>query len=391
MHQQIAKPNALNHRMFRGMGNRRKQARSKLVVTEDDDAFNAENEKYTDVSTKRSESEVSTSEESDEEDSEEDDEEDDDDDDDDDEDDDDEDDDDDDEIEEDEEEGEDEEDEEDEDEEDEESGSGTKLDDKDDASSADTMRENQESNISELSSASIRESRSEPTEQDNAPLDVDTAKAILSNAPRPDPISPSVGAASMIEPEQIIENPFAEPKKHDRSDPRVTEKANKASTLDAYTEKHKAASEKAERINDTEYDLILARMVAQNRKLNQDPKAMRRSALGIGKLRKSFERLQIRNQPRSEAEADGMGTGSRDFGLNLDGQNERKSLNMEENANQIDWEFWGGLIKGMLRTTDSRLRQYSCHESNRADQGNLHRYTGCTPWYDVAASEQQQR
>ena len=369
MHQQIAKPNALNHRMFRGMGNRRKQARSKLVVTEDDDAFNAENEKYTDVSTKRSESEVSTSEESDEEDSEEDDEEDDDDDD----------------------EGEDEEDEEDEDEEDEESGSGTKLDDKDDASSADTMRENQESNISELSSASIRESRSEPTEQDNAPLDVDTAKAILSNAPRPDPISPSVGAASMIEPEQIIENPFAEPKKHDRSDPRVTEKANKASTLDAYTEKHKAASEKAERINDTEYDLILARMVAQNRKLNQDPKAMRRSALGIGKLRKSFERLQIRNQPRSEAEADGMGTGSRDFGLNLDGQNERKSLNMEENANQIDWEFWGGLIKGMLRTTDSRLRQYSCHESNRADQGNLHRYTGCTPWYDVAASEQQQR
>ena len=62
--------------MFRGMGNRRKQARSKLVVTEDDDAFNAENEKYTDVSTKRSESEVSTSEESDEEDSEEDDEED---------------------------------------------------------------------------------------------------------------------------------------------------------------------------------------------------------------------------------------------------------------------------------------------------------------------------
>jgi len=411
LQQPFAKPNASNHGMFRGMGNKRKQAASKLVVTEEDDASTAETDEYTDVSTNRSESEVISSEDSEDDEDDEDDDDDDDDEDDDDndndndngededEDEDDDDDDDeeegaedDDDEEEDEDEDEDEDDEEeDDDDDDDDEVEGANMDDDTDASSINTATSKHASKTPELSSASIRESRSVSTELDNAPLDLDTAKAILSNAPRPDPISPSVGAASMIEPEHIIENPFAEPEKLGRSDSRVFEKAKMVPTLNAYTEKHKAASEKAERINDTEYDLILARMVAQNRKLNHDPKAMRRSALGIGKLRKSFERLQMRNQPRSEAEADGMGSGSKEFGLNLDDQHEGKSVDAEEEAKQIDWEFWGGLIKGMWTVTHSRLCQYSRHEPNRAEQGYLHRHSDRATWHDVAASEQQQR
>ena len=164
---------------------------------------------------------------------------------------------------------------------------------------------------------------------------------------KPEPISPSVGATSMIEPEHIIENPFAEPEDKENLDKKLANKTRSLpmSTLSAYTAKHRAAAEKADRINDSEYDLILARMVAQNRRLNQDPKAIRRSALGMGKLRESFERLQQRTRARNQTEAEGVGSRSKEFGLLPDNQNAPTDETEVDEADRIDWEFWGGLIK----------------------------------------------
>ena len=176
------------------------------------------------------------------------------------------------------------------------------------------------------------------------PLDLETAKAIVSATPQPDPISPSVGAASMIEPQVLIENPFSEPSEKNENVHVKGLHATRALTLSA---RHREMSAKADQINDQEYDQILTRMVAQNRKINQDPKAVRRSAIGMGKLRKSFERLQMSKHAKSEAEAEGVGPNSHDFGLELR-ETETNGLEMtDEEAEQIDWDLWGGLINGM--------------------------------------------
>ena len=58
----------------------------------------------------------------------------------------------------------------------------------------------------------------------------------------------------------------------------------------------------------------------------------------------------MRNQAKSEAEADGVGGSSKDFGLVLDDKEEKTGSGMDESeAENIDWEFWGGLIKSMLK------------------------------------------
>ncbi|WFD29681.1 GTPase-activating protein [Malassezia sp. CBS 17886] len=187
-----------------------------------------------------------------------------------------------------------------------------------------------------LSSAAIREAlHARRAHGPDGPVDLEAAILEAAATVRPDPIAPSIGAPSLLDPEEVLQNPFSET----AATPQPKRKVPPPPS--ALGARQMAASQKAERINDSEYDLILAQMVAQNRKLNQDPKAMRRSALGIGKLSESFERLQQRKQARSVAEAEGLGTGSTEFGIGVlkdsdaDGAEEDK----------IDWEFWGGLIK----------------------------------------------
>ena len=141
----------------------------------------------------------------------------------------------------------------------------------------------------------------------------------------------------MIEPEHFIENPFAEPEEKENA---VTQDARKKRPLpmastSANTDKYRTAAENANKVNEAEYDLILARMVSQNRKLNLDPRSMRRNAVGMGKLQESFERLQREYHSRNEANAEGLGVRSKEFGLSDD----------DQDAEHIDWELWGGLIK----------------------------------------------
>ena len=203
-----------------------------------------------------------------------------------------------------------------------------------------------------LSSAAIRKTQKMERVQDpSEPLDLETAKAIIASTPHSDFLPPSVGAESMIEPKMIIQNPFSEERASNADVDKVTKQTEALrippAKLPLGAARQIAANEKAEKMNDSEYDLILARMVAQNRKLNQDPRAMRPSALGIGKLRQSFERLQQRNQPRSETEADGVGAGSKEFGVGNVLKEDDASDGVDQESDtveKIDWEFWGGLI-----------------------------------------------
>ncbi|PKI83169.1 GTPase-activating protein [Malassezia vespertilionis] len=194
----------------------------------------------------------------------------------------------------------------------------------------------------ELSSAAIRENRRrDHVVQQDAPTDLEAAKTLVASSNRHDPLSPSVGAESMIDPQVIIQNPFGE---GEPDKPPVLPKRPPSPRLTHLGAKFAAANEKAERINDSEYDSILARMVAQNRKLNKDPRAMRRSALGIGKLRLSFERLQQqqRKQVYSGQESEGLGTSSEEFGVGT--ALSKDAVRDTENDEEVDWEFWGGLI-----------------------------------------------
>lgn len=251
-----------------------------------------------------------------------------------------------------EEEDEDEDDEDEDEESDEEDEEEEEEDDSDASSTHTTTTERRSAAEPGLSSAAIRKSQATESVLDpNEPLDLEMAKAIVASAPRPDPMPPSVGAESMLEPKMFIQNPFSEEKVPQSDVDAITKQTSALRIpepkIPQSAARQLAASEKAEQMNDSEYDLILARMVAQNRKLNQDPRAMRRSALGIGKLRQSFERLQQRNQPRSETEAEGVGASSKEFGvgtvLKEEGPSHAHELS-DEAAEKIDWEFWGGLI-----------------------------------------------
>lgn len=203
-----------------------------------------------------------------------------------------------------------------------------------DANSALAIEEHQKS--AKPFASALRESRAGTLDLKNEPMDIDSARAFMSSL-KIDPMSPSVGAASMIEPEHFIENPFAEPKEKENA---VTQDARKKRPLpmastSANTDKYRTAAENANKVNEAEYDLILARMVSQNRKLNLDPRSMRRNAVGMGKLQESFERLQREYHSRNEANAEGLGVRSKEFGLSDD----------DQDAEHIDWELWGGLIK----------------------------------------------
>ncbi|WFD35660.1 Oxysterol-binding protein 3 [Malassezia cuniculi] len=197
-----------------------------------------------------------------------------------------------------------------------------------------------------LSSAAIRErqNRNKGHDHEKMPIELEEAKVIIAAAMPENSLPPSVGAKSMIDPQTTIANPFAEDAQ-ERLAKMMEEQAaaNKArnAAIIALAESQRAASAKADLMNDSEYDQILQRMVAQNRRLNQDPKAMRRSARGIGKLRASFERLQT-SRANNVAEAEGLGGASAEFGVGV-------AKNADElgadNAESIDWEFWGNLIK----------------------------------------------
>ena len=202
-----------------------------------------------------------------------------------------------------------------------------------------------------LSSAAIRENRQKGHDHEKMPIDFDEARYIIQAAMPDDTLPPSVGAKSMIDPQMTISNPFAEDAQ-ERLDKAMAEQAaaNKArsAALSTLAESQRAASAKADQMNDSEYDQILQRMVAQNRRLNQDPKAMRRSARGIGKLRASFERLQM-SRAHNPAEAEGLGGGSEEFGV---GSAKDAAELGDGSAESIDWEFWGNLIKGASMLTD---------------------------------------
>lgn len=195
-----------------------------------------------------------------------------------------------------------------------------------------------------LSSAAIRESRNKDRDADAIPIDFDEAKYIIAAAMPDEPIPPSVGAKSMLDPHMTITNPFGEDAQERlaqyATEQAATSKARRA-TLSPLADSQRAASIKADQINDSEYNEILARMVAQNRRLNQDPKAMRRSTRGIGKLRASFERLQT-SRAYNDTEAEGLSGKSDEFGVGI--AKDAAELG-NGNSEQIDWEFWGNLIQ----------------------------------------------
>ncbi|WFC98041.1 GTPase-activating protein [Malassezia yamatoensis] len=204
-----------------------------------------------------------------------------------------------------------------------------------------------------LSSAAIRQTQNASAQprDPSEPLDLEVAKAFVASATHSDPVPASLGAESILDPNDFIKNPFAEQSDADSELGGLVPKTSKLHMPDSkppqFAIRHHATNQKAEQINDSEYDLILARMVAQNRKLNQDPRAMRRSALGIGKLRESFERLQQRNRPGFRNEAEGVGTRSEEFGIGrIVGKNAShdESNAGEDHAETIDWEYWGNLI-----------------------------------------------
>ncbi|WFD42125.1 GTPase-activating protein [Malassezia psittaci] len=204
-----------------------------------------------------------------------------------------------------------------------------------------------------LSSAVIRQTQDASAESSDPsePLDLEVAKALVASATHSDPVPASLGAESILDPNEFIKNPFSEQSETESELGGLVLNTNKLHLTDLkppqFALRHHATNQKAEQINDSEYDLILARMVAQNRKLNQDPRAMRRSALGIGKLRESFERLQQRNRTGLRNEAEGVGTRSEEFGIGR--MVEKHASNDESNASEdpaetIDWEYWGNLI-----------------------------------------------
>ena len=94
-----------------------------------------------------------------------------------------------------------------------------------DANSALAIEEHQKS--AKPFASALRESRAGTLDLKNEPMDIDSARAFMSSL-KIDPMSPSVGAASMIEPEHFIENPFAEPEEKENA---VTQDARKKRPL----------------------------------------------------------------------------------------------------------------------------------------------------------------
>ncbi|SPO27637.1 related to GYP5 - GTPase-activating protein (GAP) [Ustilago trichophora] len=206
-----------------------------------------------------------------------------------------------------------------------------------------------------LSSAEIRDSQSA---SDSLILDEESAKATLPD--HVEKVPPSVGATSLLEPDETISNPFAssdEPIKysqtaaggdhtastatHPPDTPSInsnhfsivslgsgggggqaeqddaaaagwSDAAKRDSRRDTITT-NGARSSLAEHSNDSElarngesssnYDFLLARLDTQNKRLSGDPKQMRASIDGAVKLREHFEKLRDQGKRHSRTDS----------------------------------------------------------------------------------------
>ena len=208
-----------------------------------------------------------------------------------------------------------------------------------------------------LSSAEIRDSQSA---SDSLILDEESAKATLPD--HVEKVPPSVGATSMLEPDETISNPFAsedtssEPIKYSPTagepasanhppdtpgmnsnhfsivslgsttasgtggaDDEATWSApnRRDSRRDTITTNGARSSVAEGRSNDSEiarngesssnYDFLLARLDTQNKRLNGDPKQMRASIDGAVKLREHFEKLRDQGQRHSRTDSQNRG------------------------------------------------------------------------------------
>ncbi|SPO32583.1 related to GYP5 - GTPase-activating protein (GAP) [Ustilago trichophora] len=205
-----------------------------------------------------------------------------------------------------------------------------------------------------LSSAEIRDSQSA---SDSLILDEESAKATLPE--HVENVPPSVGATSLLEPDETISNPFAssdEPIKYSQiaagGDPTAStathapdtpginsnhfsivslgsggggqaeqDDAAAAGWSDATKRDSRrdtittngARSSLVERSNDSElarngesssnYDFLLARLDTQNKRLSGDPKQMRASIDGAVKLREHFEKLRDQGKRHSRTDS----------------------------------------------------------------------------------------
>lgn len=229
-----------------------------------------------------------------------------------------------------------------------------------------------------LSSAEIRDSQSA---SNSLILDEESAKATLSD--HVEKVPPSVGATSLLEPDETISNPFAsaddsasQPIRFSSttgaadsgsSNPPDTPSMNsnhfsivslgstpasngaggegdanwsapnrRGSRRDTITTNGGARSSVAEqRSNDSDlarngesssnYDFLLARLDTQNKRLSGDPKQMRASIDGAVKLREHFEKLRDQEKRHSRTDSQNRALGEEGGSASTDSNGKRSS------------------------------------------------------------------
>ncbi len=265
-----------------------------------------------------------------------------------------------------------------------------------------------------LSSAEIRDSQSA---SDSLVLDEEKAKAAL---PERDAVPPSIGATSMLEPEETISNPFAadEPTQPIRfsqhaadaapgnppDTPSVNSNHFSLVSLGSTTASAAGADEAAwaasadrDARRDTittngdnrsadaamtrsgessNYDFLLARLETQNKRLSGDPKQMRASLDGAVKLREHFEKLRGQGQRHSRTESqnradDEVAAAATQQQQQQQQQQTRESVVStdttawegppvdEVKEDDIDWEFWGDVMSNYQSVARNHPRQLS--------------------------------
>ncbi len=261
-----------------------------------------------------------------------------------------------------------------------------------------------------LSSAEIRDSQSA---SDSLVLDEEKAKAAL---PERDAVPPSIGATSMLEPEETISNPFAadeptQPIRFSRHDggaapgnppdtPSVNSNhfsvvslgsttasaagadeaawaaaANSDARRDTITTNGEGKSADAAMTRSGEssnYDFLLARLETQNKRLSGDPKQMRASLDGAVKLREHFEKLRGQGQRHSRGESQNLADDeAATAATQQQQQHARESVVStdttawegppvdEVKEDDIDWEFWGDVMSNYQSVARNHPRQLS--------------------------------
>lgn len=300
-----------------------------------------------------------------------------------------------------------------------------------------------------LSSAEIRDSQSG---SDSLILDEESAKATLPD--HVEKVPPSVGATSMLEPDETISNPFAsgddaasQPVRYSQnaSDPPSAPGSNPPDTpgmnsnhfsivslgstapsganaegedgwavpnrrdsrRDTITTNGARSSVAEGRSTDSvlarnggdssNYDFLLARVDAQNKRLSGDPKQMRASIDGAVKLREHFEKLRDQEKRHSRSDSQNRvleeGSSSQDSrgkrsstsqssqtqpqsspaanGASVPPSAQRESVTSsagtawegppteEIGEEEIDWEFWGDVMSNYQQVARNNPRQLS--------------------------------